>query len=84
MPDFLGSDSPPFDVHAFPDLLVDELIDFGAEPTRDVLSFPGHLFELGEVCKRSLPRCLRARLGKPIGRIVLARAIFASSNSLSK
>ncbi len=49
VPDLLGSDGPPLDVDAFPDLLVDELVDFGAEPTGDVLSFPGHFFEFGEV-----------------------------------
>src|SRR5437588_9385779 len=76
VPDLFGSDGPPLDVDAFPDLLIDELVDFRAEPTRDVLSFPGHLFELGEICQRSLPRCLRARLSKPVGRIVLDASHF--------
>ena len=56
VPDLLSSDGPPLDIDAVPDLLIDELVDFGAEPTGDVLSFPSHLFEFSEICQRSLPR----------------------------
>src|SRR2546427_5235266 len=72
MREFLCCNSPAFDVHTFPYLLVYELVDLDTKPTRDMLSFPGHLFEFGEVCQRSLPRQLRAGLSKPVGRIVLA------------
>ncbi len=49
VPDLLGSDGPSLDIHALPDLFVDELVDLGAEPTSDLLRFSGHLLQFGEV-----------------------------------
>lgn len=46
---FLSGHCPALDVDAFPDLFVDELVDVGAEPAGDVLSFSCYLFELGKV-----------------------------------
>ena len=41
VPDLLGGDGPSLDVHAVPDLLVDEVVDLDAKPTSDLSQLSG-------------------------------------------
>src|SRR5579859_2826072 len=83
VPDLLSSNGPALDVHAFPDLLVDELIDLGAKPTSDLLRLLGHVLEFGEVWQGELlPARLGAGCGKPVGRMLFCERFAGEMEQL--